>query len=108
MASEESIVKIRVGGHEFRLNAKTDEVPHIERAADKVTDSLEKMQESYGGAASPSKIASMAAFQFAFELSLADAMLDDAQRLHEELKTQRQAVKRLENLLAQVDDALAC
>jgi len=107
MASPEDVVQVQVGGPEIRLTAKPDEVEQIRHAAARVTDSLQKLQQKIGGAASPTKIATMCAFQFAFELAQADAMLEDAQRLHDALATEKQAVQRLESLLARVDDALA-
>lgn len=107
MASPEDVVQVQVGGHEIRLTAKPEEVEHIRHAAARVTESLQKLQQKIGGAASPTKVATMCAFQFAFELALADAMLEDAQRLHDALATEKQAVQRLESLLARVDDALA-
>lgn len=107
MPSNDEIVRVQVAGHEIRMSATPEERRHIERAAAKVSESITKLQDSFGGAASPGKIASMSAFQFAFELSMADEMLEDAQRLHDELVAQKEAVKRLESLLARVDDALA-
>ncbi len=107
MANPDDVVQIQAGGHEIRLKATAEEVPHIKRAAAKVTESIQKIQQGLGGAASPAKVATMAAFQFAFELSMADAMLEDAERLHDEIAAQRGAVARLESLLARVDDALA-
>ncbi len=107
MAATEQIVRIQLGGQELRLTAQPDEVPHIERAARKVTEAIGKIQERYTAGVSPVKVATMAAFQFAFELSMADEMLEDAERLHEELKREKEAVQRLEALLARVDDALA-
>lgn len=106
MAITEEVVQIHVAGHEIRLNAKPEERHHIDRASKKVTESIQRLQDSFAGAASPAKIAAMTAFQFAFELSMADEMLEDAQRLHDDLATQKEAVKRLESLLARVDDAL--
>lgn len=107
MATPDDVVRVHVGGHEIRLNARPEEVAHVERAATKVTESLHRLQQRYAGAASPAKLATMAAFQFAFELSMADAMLADAERLHDEVARQKDAVTRLESLLARVDDALA-
>ncbi len=107
MASREEVVQIQVAGHEIRLTAKEDERKHVERAAEKVTESIQRLQNQVGGAASPAKVAAMVAFQYAFELSMADEMLEDAQRLHDDLENEREAVKRLETLLARVDDALA-
>ena len=106
MAAREQ-VQVSVGGHEIRLNADPEEKAHIERAAKKVNDSIHSLQQSIGGAASPAKINAMVAFQLAFDLSLADAMLEDAEKLHDDLQRQKDSVKRLESLLARVDDALA-
>lgn len=105
--SSPDTIQIQVAGHEIRLKAEEHETAHIERAATKVTETIQKLQRAVGGTATPAKIATMAAFEFAFELSLADAMLADAERLHEQLQAERDSVKRLETLLARVDDALA-
>ncbi len=100
-------VQIKLAGHEIRLTAEPGEREHIERAAQKVNETFERIQASSGGAASPAKIALMTAFQFAFDLSMADNVLEDASRLHSELQKEKDAVQRLESLLARVDDALA-
>jgi cell division protein ZapA (FtsZ GTPase activity inhibitor) len=107
MANRDEVVQVQVAGHEIRLTAKPEERRHVDRAASTVTERIQKLQDRFGGAASPAKLATMTAFQFAFELSLADDMLADAQRLHDELQAEKEAVKRLESLLARVDDALA-
>lgn len=100
-------VTVRIGGQEFKVNASPEEKRHIERATKRVTDTLAGLQEVGGGVMSPAKIATMAAFQLAFDLSVADAMLDEAQRLEGELERQREAVAKLEGLLSRVDEALA-
>ncbi len=107
MVTPEEVVQVQVGGQEIRLTARPEEVEHIKSAASKVTEAMQKLQGKIGGVATPTKIATMAAFQFAFELAMADAMLEDAQRLHDELETEKKAVMRLESLLSRVDDALA-
>jgi len=101
-------MQLMIAGHEIKMTAEPEERAHVERAAAKVTEVMQKLQAAVGGAASPQKIAIMAAFQFAFDLSLADEMLQDAQRLHDELTKEKDAVHRLESLLARVDHALAC
>ena len=106
MANRET-VEITVGGHTMRLNATEEERPHIERAARRVSEEVMKLQASAGATASPAKIATMVAFQAAFDLSVADNLLDQASSLTEELERQKEAVKRLESLLSRVDDALA-
>lgn len=100
-------IQIQVAGHEMRMKAEPHEEKHIKRAAAKVTETIQKLQAASAGSASPAKVATMTALQFAVELSMADAMLSDAQRLYDELDAQRETVKRLETLLARVDDALA-
>lgn len=100
-------VQLTIAGQNINMTAESEEKPHIDRAAAKVSAMIQGLQKSIGGAATPAKIATMAAFQFAFELSMADEMLEDAQRLHDDLQRQKDAVRRLEQLLARVDDALA-
>ncbi len=98
-------VNVSVGGHEFRLQVEPDEVGHIHSAADQVTQRLRKLGER-AGSTSPAKLATMVAFQFACDLSIANELLDEAEKLHEQTRQQREAIERLENLLARVDDAL--
>lgn len=97
---------VNVAGHEIKLEIEPEERLHIERAAAQVTERLRKISDK-AGTASPGKMGAMVAFQFACDLSIANELLDDAAKLHEELKRQREAVKRLETLLARVDNALA-
>ncbi|CAN5403494.1 hypothetical protein BH09SUM1_BH09SUM1_17540 [soil metagenome] len=106
MAGRETI-QLQIAGHDIRMTAEPEERRHVERASQKVTESIQKLQGAIGGAASPAKISTMIAFQLAFELSMADEMLQDAQRLHDELTREKDAVKRLEALLSRVDHALA-
>lgn len=106
MAARETVT-LSIAGHEIRMTAEEEERRHLERAAAKVSDSIKRLQSAAGGAASPAKIAIMVALQLAFDLSLADEMLTDAQRLHDDLNRQKEAVRRLEGLLTRVDDALA-
>jgi cell division protein ZapA (FtsZ GTPase activity inhibitor) len=96
-----------IAGQEIRMTAEPEEKRHLDRAANKLADSIRRLQTVAGGAASPAKVATMVAFQLAFDLSLADEMLQDAQRLHDDLNREKDAVKRLESLLTRVDDALA-
>lgn len=103
----EDTIQINVAGHQIRLAAADDEVEQIQESARRVSDAIQKLSQKLGGAASPSKVATMVAFQYAYELSMTDAMLDEAERLHKELHKEREAVKRLESLLARADDALA-
>jgi cell division protein ZapA (FtsZ GTPase activity inhibitor) len=106
MPGRETII-LSIAGHEIRMSAEAEEKPHLERAAQRVADSIHRLQAAVGSAASPAKIATMASLQFAFDLSLADEMLQDAQRLHDDLNREKDAVRRLESLLTRVDDALA-
>ena len=106
MANRETI-EVSIAGHLMRMVAEGDERPHIERAARRVSEAIQKLQTTTGATSSPAKIATMVAFQTAFDLSVADEMLEEAQKLHEELQRQKEAVKRLESLLSRVDDALA-
>ena len=105
--SNPEAIQVHVAGHELRMKAAEHEHPHIQRAAAKVTETVQKLHTAAAGSASPTKVATMAAMQFAVELSMADSMLSDAQRLYDELDQQKESVKRLETLLARVDDALA-
>jgi cell division protein ZapA (FtsZ GTPase activity inhibitor) len=106
MAGRETVTYC-IAGHEIRMTAEKEEIRHLDRAAAKVSDSVKKLQAVMGSSASPGKIIAMVALQLAFDLSLADEMLVDAQRLHDELNREKEAVKRLESLLTRVDDALA-
>lgn len=106
MPGRETLV-YNIAGQEIRMTAEPEEKKHLDRAAHKLSDSIRRLQTATGGAASPAKIATMVAFQLAFDLSLADEMLQDAQRLHDDLNREKDAVKRLEGLLTRVDDALA-
>lgn len=106
MGARETI-QLTVAGHEMRMTVEEEEKRHVERAAAKVTQSFQKLQDAVGGASSPQKIAIMVAFQLAFDLSLADDMLQDSQRLHDDLHREKEAVQRLESLLTKVDTALA-
>ena len=98
-------VNVTVGGHEFRLQVEPEETAHVHSAAEQVTLRLRKMGEK-AGAASPAKVATMVAFQFACDLSIANELLDEAEKLHEQTRQQREAIERLEGLLSRVDDAL--
>jgi cell division protein ZapA (FtsZ GTPase activity inhibitor) len=98
-------VTVMVGGHEFRLQVEPDEIAHVHAAAEQVTQRLRKLGEK-AGSASPAKVATMVAFQFACDLSIANELLDEAEKLHEQTRQQREAIERLELLLSRVDDAL--
>lgn len=98
-------VSVSVAGHEIKMEIDPDEVEHIERASKQVNDRLRTLGER-APAASPAKLLAMVAFQFACDLSIANELLDEAEELHAEVKRQKEAVGRLENLLAKVDDAL--
>lgn len=106
MANRETI-RVTVAGHQLMMTVEEEEREHVERAAKRVTDSIQRLQGAAGATASPAKIAVMAAFQSAFDLSVADEMLQGCEHLQEELAKQKEAVKRLESLLSRVDDALA-
>ena len=106
MATRET-VQVNVSGYDLKLTADAAEKVHIERAARKVAEMIQSLQNTHGGAASPAKIATMAAFQLAYDLSVADEMLEEAERLHHELNREKDAVSRLESLLSRVDTALA-
>jgi len=98
-------VTVSVGGHEFRLQVEPEETRHIHAAAEKVTQRLRDLAGK-AGSASSAKIATMVAFQFACDLSIANELLDEAEKLHAQTRQQREAIERLENLLSRVDDAL--
>jgi cell division protein ZapA (FtsZ GTPase activity inhibitor) len=104
--SNRETVELTIAGHQLKLTATDEERPHVDRASRRVSEMIQKLQAS-GGATSPARVATMVAFQCAYELSVADEMLEEAQQLHEELQRQKEAVKRLESLLSRVDDALA-
>jgi cell division protein ZapA (FtsZ GTPase activity inhibitor) len=99
-------IAVVVAGHEIRMEIAPDERRHVEGAARQVTERLRKLQEK-APSASPTKLAAMVAFQFACDLGIANEMLDEAEKLHEELKRQREAIQRLESLLEKADEALA-
>lgn len=100
-------VTVRVAGHEIALNVTAEERSHVERAAENANQAFKDLGGKMA-AANPAKVGAMVAFQFACDLSFADEMLDEAQKLHEELRRQKEAVARLEGLLTKVDNALAC
>ena len=99
-------VTVTVSGHEIKMEIEPEERVHVERAAEQVSGRLSKLSGK-AGIASPAKLATMVAFQFACDLSIANELLDEAEKLHEELKRNKEAVKRLEGLLSKVDSALA-
>ncbi len=99
-------IAVNVAGHEVRLEIEPEEKVHVEKAAAQVAERMRKLTERMA-TASPQKIATMVAFQFACDLNIANDCLDEAEQLHHELQRQREAVKRLEGLLAKVDNALA-
>lgn len=100
-------IALNIAGHEIRLEIEQDERAHVEAAARQVTEKIHALSKRLGGGASPIKVATMVAFQFACDLSAANECLDEAEKLHEDLRKQKEAVARLEKLLAKVDDALA-
>ena len=106
MASSPDTVELTIAGQQIKMRASAEERPHLERAAKRVSEEIHKLQDSATGA-SPVRIATMAALRIAFELSVADQDLDQAEKLQEELKRQKEAIGRLEGLLARVDEALA-
>lgn len=103
-AADDSMV-VHVAGHEMRLRVDPEERAHVEAAAKEATARIRELAER-SVAASPAKVAAMAAFQFACDLSVANELLDEAESLHEELKRHKEAVARLESLLHKVDGAL--
>jgi len=99
-------IEVRVAGHEFRIEVAPEERTHVERAAEQASERISKLS-SRSAAMPPAKVAAMVAFQFACDLSIANELLDDAEKLHSEVRRQKEAVQRLEGLLAKVDTALA-
>ena len=97
-------MSVTVAGQEIRLEVEEEERRHVEAAATQVTERIRKLSERTS--ASPARMATMVAFQFACDLSIANELLDEAEKLHEEVKSEREAVKRLEALLEKADDAL--
>ncbi len=98
-------VAVSVAGHEIRMEIQPEERPHVEGAARKVTERIQKLQQR-AVSAPQAKLAAMVAFQFACDLSIANEMLDEAEKLHDELQRQREAIQRLENLVKQADEVL--
>ncbi len=103
----DDMIQINVSGHQIKLTANDGEVELVEDAARRTSASMHKLSEKLGGGASQAKVATMVAFQYAFDLNIADKMLDEAKHIYEELESEKEAVKRLEGLLARADDALA-
>ena len=99
-------VTVKVAGHEIKLEIEPEEKKHVEAAAEQVSERMRTLLDR-SGASSPQKIATMVAFQFACDLSIANECLDEAEQLHNDLKHQKEAVQRLEALLGKVDGALA-
>jgi cell division protein ZapA (FtsZ GTPase activity inhibitor) len=98
-------VAVTVAGHEIKMQIAPDERIHVEKAARQVNERLQQLG-SKAGSLTPHKVAAMVAFQFACDLSIAHEMLDEAEKLADDLRRQKEAVARLEKLLARVDDAL--
>ena len=98
-------VSLNVAGHEIRLEIEPDERRLVEEAARQVTEKIRALGER-SGATSPAKVAAMVALQFACDLAIANECLDEAEKLADDLKRQKEAVQRLEKLLTKVDDAL--
>ncbi len=97
---------VNICGHEIRLACTPEEKIQVDEAADMIRQRMDNLQKR-SAATLPFKLALMVAFDIAFELTEADKMLKDAEKLHHELQRQKDAVKRLESLLTRVDDALA-
>ena len=97
-------IEVSVGGHSIKMEIEPEERTHVERAASQVNERLDRLGNRV---ATPTKAAAMVAFQFACDLSIANDLLDEAEKLHAELQRQKEAVKRLEGLLTKVDGALA-
>jgi len=104
METREQIAVV-VAGHEIRMEVAPEERGHVDSAARQVTERLRKLQEK-SSTSSPAKLATMVAFQFACDLSIANEMLDEAEKLHAELQRQREAIQRLESLLEKADAVL--
>ncbi|MCB2156016.1 cell division protein ZapA [bacterium] len=97
-------IEVSVGGHQIKMEIEPDERAHVERAAQQVNERLKRLGDRV---ATPQKAATMVAFQFACDLSIANECLDEAEKLAADLQRQKDAVKRLEGLLTKVDSALA-
>lgn len=106
MAGRETI-QLNIAGYEVRMTAEPEEKPHIENAAQIATERIQDVQRNFGGTVSPAKISAMAAFQIAYDLSLAESQIANSDRLRHELEREKDAVQRLEGLLSRVDEALA-
>lgn len=106
-SSNPETVDLTIAGQQIRMRATAEERPLLERAAQRVNEEIHRAQSRAGNAASPQKVLTMAALLIAFELAVADKDLDEAARLGEELRRQKEAIGRLEGLLARVDEALA-
>lgn len=104
MSTREQIA-VTVAGHEIRMEIAPEERPHVEWAACQANERIRRLTER-SKAVSPHRVAATVAFQFACDLSIANDMLDEAEKLGEDLQRQKEAVARLEKLLARVDDAL--
>lgn len=98
---------LNIAGYEVRMNIEPGERTHVERAAAIATEKIKELQQACGGTVSPAKVAAMAAFQVAFDLSLAEEALNEADDLRRDLEREKDAVQRLESLLSRVDEALA-
>lgn len=98
---------LNIAGYEVRMNLEPGERPHVERAAKIATDKIKELQQACGGTVTPAKISAMAAFQIAFDLSLAESELAETDNLRRDLEREKEAVHRLEGLLSRVDEALA-
>lgn len=98
-------VTVSVAGQEIRLEIDPEERVHVEKAAEQVSAKMQALSGKTANA-SPHRVAVMVAFQMACDLSVTNELLDDAAKLHEELRQQKETIRRLEQLLARVDDAL--
>lgn len=99
-------VLLRVGGQDIRMVSSTEELPLLEKAARRVDEQVSALADRIEGTCSPAKVATMVALQMAFDLTVSEQLLENADRLREELTRQKEAVARLESLLGKMEDAL--
>lgn len=98
-------ISLTIAGHEIRLNVEPGESDEVTRIANEVSERIQQLSEKLT-TASQAKVAVMVAFELACQLSDANVLLDEAEKLHAELETNKQAITRLECLLEKVDEAL--
>lgn len=96
---------LNIAGSEIKLTVEPDEKEIVKKTAEEVSDRISQLTEKLT-TSSAAKVATMVAFEFACQLSEANVMLDEAEKLHTEIETHKQAIHKLEGLLDKVDDAL--